>query len=167
MTRSTTRTHWHGVCRPRRFTTRLRRKTGSSIHLPGVPAGYLATQLLDPAVELPGGFLGLFGRPPRESACECERSSGVVLGQALNLVNGPVIGEAIADPNNRITALAKSVQDDRDLVSQLFLSILCRSPRPDEIETGIKAIREAENRLAGAQDLAWALINSPAFLFNH
>ncbi len=23
-----------------------------------------------------------------------------------------------------------------------------------------------ENRLAGAQDLAWALINSPAFLFN-
>jgi hypothetical protein len=145
----------------------IKRATGSSIHLPGLPAGYLATQLPDPSVELPGGFLGLFGRPPRESACECERSSGVVLGQALNLVNGPVIGEAIADPNNRIAALAASITDDARLVDELFVALLCRPPKPEEIETGLKAIREADSRLAGAQDLAWALINSPAFLFNH
>jgi hypothetical protein len=144
-----------------------KRATGSEIHLPGVPVGYRATQLPDPSVELPGGFLGLFGRPPRESACECERSSGVVLGQALNLVNGPVIAEAIADPNNRITKLAQSDLDDRGLIEELFVAILCRPPRPDEVETGLKALGEAENRLTGAQDLAWALINSPAFLFNH
>jgi hypothetical protein len=145
----------------------VQRATGSTIDLPGVPAGYVATQLPDSSVELPGGFLGLFGRPPRESACECERSSGVVLGQALNLVNGPVIGEAIADPKNRIAALVAAVTDDRQLVDELFVAILCRPVKPDEIETGLKAIREAESRLAGAQDLAWALINSPAFLFNH
>ncbi|MBX7075169.1 MAG: DUF1549 and DUF1553 domain-containing protein [Pirellulales bacterium] len=145
----------------------IERATGTAVDLPGVPAGYRAAQLPDPNVELPGRFLGLFGRPPRESACECERSSGVVLGQALNLVNGPVIAEAIAGPQNRITALANKESDDAKLVEELFLSILCRPPRADESETGIQAIREADNRLSGAQDLAWALINSPAFLFNH
>lgn len=145
----------------------VKRATGSQIKLPGVPQGYLATQLPDPTVELPGGFLGLFGRPPRESACECERSSGVVLGQALNLVNGPVIAESIADPENRISKLVATETDDRKLVDELFVSILCRPAKPAEIETGVKAIQEAGDRLAGAQDLAWALINSPAFLFNH
>ena len=41
--------------------------------LPGLPAGARAAQLLDCNVELPGGFLDLFGKPVRESACECER----------------------------------------------------------------------------------------------
>lgn len=145
----------------------VKRATGSTTHLPGMPAGYRATQLPDSAVELPGSFLGLFGRPPRESACECERSSGVVLGQALNLVNGPVIADAINDPSNNIARLAGSVADDDKLVEELFLAILCRLPTADERATGKQAIAEGENRLAGAQDLAWALINSPAFLFNH
>lgn len=145
----------------------VKRATGSQTNLPGLPAGYGATQLPDSGVELPGGFLGLFGRPPRESACECERSSGVVLGQALNLVNGPVISDAISDPNNRITQLVQEQPDDALLVEELFIAILCRPPRADEILTGLKALREAEDRLSGAQDLAWALLNSPAFLFNH
>ena len=29
-----------------------------------------------------------------------------------------------------------------------------------------EALAEAESRLVGAQDLTWALLNSPAFLFN-
>lgn len=140
--------------------------TGSVSKLPGMPAGYRASQLPDSAVELPGGFLGLFGRPPRESACECERSSGVILGQALNLVNGPVIADAIADPNNRIAGLTLKFKDDARLVEELFLSILCRYPTDRESAAGVEAIRQGDNRLGGAQDLAWALINSPAFLFN-
>ena len=39
-----------------------------------------------------------------------------------------------------------------------------------EINAGVKAAREqlteVDKRLAGAQDLVWALVNSPAFLFN-
>ncbi len=86
--------------------------TGASIKLPGVPAGFRATQLPDSSDKLPDDFLDLFGKPPRESACECERSGGVILGQALNLVNGPTIAGAIHDPNNRIAKLAASETDD-------------------------------------------------------
>jgi len=145
----------------------VQRATGAPIKLPGLPAGQLATQLPDSNVALPGGFLELFGRPPRESACECERSSGVVLGQALNLVNGPTVADAIANTENRITRLVANVPENTRLVEELFMAILCRPPNDDEIAAGTAAIREAEDRLTGAQDLAWALINSPAFLFNH
>ena len=145
----------------------VQRATGNVSKLPGVPVGYFATQLPDSNVSLPGDFLDLFGRPPRESACECERAGGVMLGQALNLVNGPTIADAIAAPENRIAQLVANQPENTLLVEELFLSILCRPPTSDELSTGTAAIREAENRLVGAQDLAWALINSPAFLFNH
>lgn len=145
----------------------VHRATGTSPHLPGLPAGFLATQLPDSNVPLPGGFLDLFGKPPRESACECERSGGVVLGQALTLVNGPVIAEAIADGNSRIAKLTAQFSDDGQLVEELFLAILCRPPTAAERQAGSDAIKAGDDRLGGAQDLAWALINSPAFLFNH
>lgn len=145
----------------------VQRATGTVSKLPGVPEGYYATQLPDSSVSLPGDFLDLFGRPPRESACECERSGGVMLGQALNLVNGPTIANAIAAPENRIAELVERQSENTLLVEELFVSILCRPPTPEELSTGTEAIRAAEDRLAGAQDLAWALINSPAFLFNH
>jgi hypothetical protein len=118
--------------------------TGSRPRLPGVPEGFLASQLPDSGVELADGFLNLFGRPPRESACECERSTGVMLGQALNLVNGPTIAEAIADPQNRITSLVVAQADDAKLVEELFVAILDRYPRPEETAAGVAAINAAK-----------------------
>jgi hypothetical protein len=129
--------------------------TGSKAKLPGVPAGFLASQLPDSGVELADGFLALFGRPPRESACECERSTGVMLGQALNLVNGPTIAEAISDPENRIAALVKSQPDDNKLVEELFMAILSREPKPEETAAGVEAINAAKREYEGlAAELA-------------
>ena len=81
------------------------RVTGSSRSSPGVPAGTRAAALPDSGVELPSGFLTTFGRPARESACECERSSGLQLGPVMALVSGPTLGDAIADPANELTKL--------------------------------------------------------------
>lgn len=114
--------------------------TGAAINLPGVPAGFKATQMADSSDKLPDDFLGLFGKPPRESACECERSGGVILGQALNLVNGPTVASAVHDPNNRITKLATSAMDDKELVRGLFLAILCREPSEKEMTAGLQAL---------------------------
>ena len=69
--------------------------TGATRQLSGMPAGARAAEVRDPSVNSPDGFLDLFGRPARESSCECERSSGMMLGPALNLVNGPTIADAI------------------------------------------------------------------------
>lgn len=122
----------------------VHRATGARPKLPGVPEGFLATQLPDSDVALPDSFLNLFGKPPRESACECERSSGVMLGQALNLVNGPTIAEAIADPNNRLARLTAEIQDDNRLIEEVFLAILCRLPTPEEVQASLAVIAEAQ-----------------------
>ena len=81
------------------------RVTGSASKFPGVPPGTRAAALPDSGVELPSGFLTTFGRPARESACECERSSGLQLGPVMALVSGPTLGDAIADPDNELTRL--------------------------------------------------------------
>jgi Protein of unknown function (DUF1553)/Protein of unknown function (DUF1549) len=117
------------------------RVTGSTEQLSGMPSGLRAVQQIDSKVETPSGFLDLFGRPPRESACECERSASMMLGPVLNLINGPVVAEAIKDPNNQLTKLVLSEKDDAKVVERLFLSVLSRPPSKQELEAGIQALR--------------------------
>lgn len=110
----------------------LHQATGSKTRLPGVRPGTRAVDLVDASVEATDGFLGLFGRPPRESACECERGTGVSLGQALNLVNGPTVAEAIADPHNAIADLLAVETQPAAIIEQLYLAFLCRYPTAEE-----------------------------------
>jgi hypothetical protein len=131
---------------------------------PGLPSGFRASQLPDTQVQ--AEFLDQFGRPPRESACECERVSEVSLRHTMSLINGPAIGDAIGDPHSRIAKLVKANPTDAALVEEIYLAVLCRRPAPAEIDAGLKYLKESPAKLEGAQDLAWALFNSPAFLFN-
>ncbi len=119
----------------------LHRSTGSLSKLPGLKPGARAAQTLDSNVAVPGGFFELFGRPPRESACECERSSGMMLAPVLGLVNGPVIADALRDPANRVNKLLEMEKDDARVVEEIYLSLLCRKPTPRELEIGIDALK--------------------------
>ncbi len=122
----------------------LHHVTGAPSKFPGLPAGIRAAELPDAGVGLPSGFLEKFGRPARESACECERSSGMMLGPVMALVNGPTIAEAISDPKNAITRLVHEQPDDAKLVETLFLRILNRAPTASELQTGIEALHGME-----------------------
>ncbi len=122
----------------------IHRVTGSVSKLPGLPPGSRAAQLLDSNVEVPGGFFNLFGKPPRESACECERSTTMMLGPVLNLVNGPVVAEAIRDPNNRIARLLQAEKDNTKVVEDLYLAVLCRPPTAAETEAALKILKAGE-----------------------
>ena len=139
--------------------------TGSHPKFSGVPKGFRAVQLPDSSLD-DGGFLKLFGRPERESACECERTTQVSLSHALNLINGPTIASAINDPKGRIAQLTKQKIDNRILVKEVYLATLCRMPNEAELVKAVDHISKTESQAEGAQDLLWALINSPSFLFN-
>jgi hypothetical protein len=121
----------------------IHRVTGSVARLPGLPPGARAAQLLDSTVPAAGGFFDLFGKPPRESACECERSSGMMLGPILNLINGPILADAIKDPNNRLAKLVAREKNDMKLIEEIFLAILCRRPTKAELTNGAQALQGA------------------------
>ncbi len=131
----------------------VNRVTGAVSQFPGLPPGTRAAELPDSEVELPSGFLTTFGRPARESACECERSSGLQLGPVMALVSGPTISDAIGDPNNDVAKLVKSQADNRKVIDELFIRILNRPATPEEIDQCILEFAEIQSdhlRLADA-----------------
>jgi len=130
-----------------------------------VPTDTKAEEFPDPHVGK-DGFLDVFGRPVRESSCECERRSDVSLPQALNLVNGRTIADAVADPKGRVARLIVAGASDRAVVEELYLAALSRYPTPNEYDTALTYLKSGASRAAWAQDLLWSLVNSKAFLYN-
>ncbi len=139
--------------------------TGSTVQFAGLPTGTKAVELPD-AKAVGDGFLDLFGKPVRETPCECERSSTVSLGQALNLINGPTLSESVAASTGRIAQLLKANPTDDKIVEEIFLATFSRFPTAKEKKTALTTLHISSNRAEGAEDLMWALLNSPAFLFN-
>jgi hypothetical protein len=136
--------------------------TGTRQKFNNLPSGMRAVEVPDGMVA-GNDFLALFGRPSRKSACECERSSNLSLSHAMNLINGATIGEALAAPENRIRKIVEAEKDDGKVVESIYLAVLNRRPTPQEVA----AVKLSEgSRTEVAEDLAWALFNSPAFLFN-
>src|SRR5437870_7780360 len=130
--------------------------TGVRPVFPEAPPDTRAEQLTDPHIGK-GGFLDLFGRPSRESSCECERRSDLSLPQALNLVNGRTISDAVADSAGRIAKAVLGSEPDRELVEELYLASLSRPPSAAELDKGSKYLESGSGRAAKAQDLLWAL----------
>ena len=108
--------------------------TGAKMNIPGVPEGTRAAALADAATKLPDGFLANLGRPVRESACECERSSEIQLGSVMALMNGETVNKAISDPENEIAKLLAETEDNEEVINQIFLRVLNRPARPEEIQ---------------------------------
>lgn len=108
--------------------------TGAKTKIPGVPEGTRAAALPDVGVATPDGFLANLGRPVRESACECERSSELQLGPIMALVSGPTVGSAISDQGNDLNSLVARINEDDALVDELFVRILNRTPTSAEVE---------------------------------
>jgi hypothetical protein len=136
---------------------------GAKPRFPEVPEDTAASQLVDPHIGKEG-FLDVFGRPPRESSCECERRSDFSLPQALNLVNGRTISDAVADPKGRVAKLVLSGRSNEAVVDELYLAALSRLPTVEERRRGVEYLSSGPTG-SRAQDLLWALLNSKAFLY--
>ena len=140
--------------------------TGVNEKFDGMPRGFRAVQLWDSQVQ--HYFLKLFGRPARATTCECERVTGATIGQALHLMNSPNLQAKLAHEGGQLKRLTVKHEDDADIVRQLYLSTFSRHPSHDEMDTALQYLgtRRFQRRKA-VEDLAWSLMNSLEFIFNH
>jgi len=87
--------------------------------------------------------------------------------QAMLLMTSPVVSDkVVAKPDSRVRRLLDSGKTDGQIVEELFLAALSRSPRPAETQVALRILREGDRRQR-AEDLQWALVNSVEFLLNH
>ncbi len=85
--------------------------------------------------------------------------------QPLVLMQTPVVADRVkAEKDSLVQRLLGAYADDGRVVDELFLATLSRQPNADEREVGLAEL--ADDRRAGAENLQWALINSPEFFFN-
>nr|WP_236649754.1 DUF1549 domain-containing protein [Rhodopirellula sp. SM50] len=136
--------------------------TGAQSNIPGMPKGTRAAAVTDSGVKLNDGFLQNLGRPVRESACECERSSELQLGPIMALIGGPTVATAIADPKNELERIVQENPDDRELATEIFLRSIGRPPSEtelaafDQIKQQIKTDHELLEKELAAKEIEWA-----------
>ena len=139
--------------------------TGSSEKFDGMPVGYRAIELWDSQV--PHYFLSLFGRPVRATACECERAAQPSVGQVLHVLNSPQIHEKLSSDAGKPAMLEESIRDNEKLVEEIYLMFYSRFPTTDEHVSVSRYLANADNRRKAVEDVAWSLMNTVEFLFNH
>lgn len=138
--------------------------TGVSERFEGQPVGVRAIQLPEP--QAGSYFLSLFGRSERVTACACERKGEVTLPQLLHLQNGGETARRLGDPDGRLHRLARSGRPLADCLRELHLVALGREPRAGELAEFDRILRDVPREEA-LRDVAWALINTKEFSFNH
>jgi len=143
------------------------RTTGVGEKFAGVPTGVRAVQLWDSQV--PHYFLRTFGRPVRATACQCERTVEPNVSQVLHVLNSPEIQGKLSHAGGRIAALVDRFDgDDPRLVEELYLTFFNRYPEEKERAAAVDYMAgNARDRRRAAEDLAWTMMNSVEFLFNH
>ncbi len=143
----------------------VNRATGAADVYEGIPEGTRAIALPDPSVK--SYFLDLFGRPARNSGCECARGGMPDLSQALHLANGTYLHDKIVRERGRVDRLTSGKGTPDAIIDELYLATLSRLPRDDERQTVKELLATAPSPKEGYQDLLWTLINCTEFQFNH
>lgn len=131
----------------------------------GLPPGTRAIELPDESVA--STFLDTFGRPKRDTACECERVSDASLGQSLMLLNSADVQGKLASANSRAERLAKDPRPDPLKLDELFWSAFGRAPSSGETASALNHLaKNLDKRREAYEDILWALINAKEFQFN-
>jgi hypothetical protein len=140
--------------------------TGVPERFMGAPPGTRAIELWDSKVR--HYFLKVFGRPERVTACECERQHEPSVAQVLHLLNAPEVQARLSHEGGTLAKLVKREPADGPLVEELYLTFYSRLPSEKERKEALEYLAQAKGRRREAvEDLAWGMLNSLEFLFNH
>jgi hypothetical protein len=123
-----------------------------------------ASRVTDPTVAY---AFRIFGRPPRTTACDCERSLEAGLPQKLYLIADPAIKSKLEEPNNRLKKLLADYPDDNAALDELFLATQTRLPTDRERAAFARLREKTPDRTAAFRSALWAVVNTNEFIFNH
>ena len=138
--------------------------TGVPDTFDAMPSGSRAIELWTHRTE--SLFLDSFGRPDPNQDPPCERASDTTVVQALHLMNSPRLNAKITSDSGRAAKLAASDQSPQRIVEELYFLLYARPPSEEEQQVGLRLFEgTGSNRRRATEDLLWALMNTPEFVF--
>ncbi|HXJ60670.1 MAG TPA: DUF1553 domain-containing protein [Verrucomicrobiae bacterium] len=140
--------------------------TGVPDKFAATPIGTRATQTW--SYKIQSHFLDAFGRPNSSSDCPCERDTHMSVVQSLHLMNAQGLQAKLTDASGHARQLADSARSVPEIITEIYLATLSRFPTAEESEAAAAAFHEQNaTRRTATEDIFWALLNSPEFVFNH
>jgi hypothetical protein len=127
------------------------------------PGAFVAMQVSVPQAkgELKS-FMSAFGESNRGGPPRTPAPSPL---QPITMMRSPVVNDRVlAAKDSRVQRLLDTYPDNAKVVDELFLATISRLPLPAERAVAVDALKA--NRVEGAQNLQWALLNLVEFLYN-
>jgi hypothetical protein len=131
--------------------------------LDGLPRGSRSIQIWTHRVG--SLFLDAFGRPDPNQDPPYERVGEATVVQALHLMNAPGLHRKVTHDEGRAAQLAAGDKPPRQVVEELYLLTYSRLPTDDELSAVVPVFAQNPSRRAATEDLLWALVNTPEFIF--
>ena len=156
----------------RRYRTRLRAEvlldavsdiTGVNESFQAMPPDSKASQIWTTRVN--SVFLDTFGRPNENQDPPCERTTDATVTQTLHLMNAPQLHQRVTSDAGRAAQLAASERTSDQIVEDVYLLVYSRLPDETERIIGRGLFTEEGSRRRVTEDLMWALMNTPEFMF--
>lgn len=115
--------------------------------------------------------MGVFGKPARETTCDCERAAAATLLQSVYLQNDRDVLTMI-DRGGWLSELGRVAKtnkkiDTKEWIRDAYLRTVTRLPTTSEIDEGCAYLSEAKSPVDGMRDLMWTLLNTKEFVVNH
>jgi hypothetical protein len=158
--------------RQRKFADDIaRRQIGPSVSAFGLAETFAGRNVPDYA-------LTIFGKPARETNCDCERTTVPTLIQALYTRNDPDLLARIESQREEMPAWITELREANrsqnlaggrldQIVGEVFLRTVGRPPTVEESRQAQADIAAASDPINGVRDLLWTMINTREFTVNH
>ncbi|MBL9122949.1 MAG: DUF1549 domain-containing protein [Planctomycetaceae bacterium] len=113
---------------------------------------------------VPQQFVGFYAAAPGQP----QNAFQATVDQALFLANNGALKSWLAPSGQNLTARLVALGDPQQLADELYLSVLNRQPLPEEAaEVAALLAAQPNERPQVVAELAWSLICSSEFRFNH